>query len=418
MPNSEPWIERAGFVSFLVLVFSLGSMKPPIYSPFGPVTLTDLLLIICLMFVALAMIFGKFRLRSHPAFLMLSLFLLANTVSAIFSADVPRSIIKLIGSSYLVVLSVVAFTFVSTLERFRATILVWIAGASIPMLVALSAIVLFYLAPGNTWLADVTYHYGAVPVGTFPRVSSTMVTPGMLCNYLTVTLLLVLIAVRMEWMGKKLGVAAVFAIAVASVFTVSMMLGGFMLAAGLWLWRISEEKTTSRIALAAASISAIAFLAIAPVSINDAIAGTIAPSSRLLVWSDAVRTFLENPILGNGPGLPVASVVYENSDGSISLLTDAHNTFLNVAGQTGTLGLAGLLAVIFAVIRSGATMSRPKGDLRVIGTGLTMAFVCAFLYGGLTGSFEDARHLWILIGLIFAVDSIRSEDGDDLGSAV
>jgi hypothetical protein len=34
---------------------------------------------------------------------------------------------------------------------------------------------------------------------------------------------------------------------------------------------------------------------------------------------------------------------------------------------------------------------------------LLIAFVSGFIIQGLTGSFEDARHLWLTIGLIFVL---------------
>jgi len=47
----------------------------------------------------------------------------------------------------------------------------------------------------------------------------------------------------------------------------------------------------------------------------------------------------------------------------------------------------------------------------IILTGLGLAFCSAFVYQGLTGSFEDARHLWVLIGLVPAARDIY--DGRD-----
>jgi hypothetical protein len=45
--------------------------------------------------------------------------------------------------------------------------------------------------------------------------------------------------------------------------------------------------------------------------------------------------------------------------------------------------------------------------------GLSVAFVGTLLYQGLTGSFEDARHLWILIGLIGAIARMPATEGED-----
>jgi O-antigen ligase len=99
--------------------------------------------------------------------------------------------------------------------------------------------------------------------------------------------------------------------------------------------------------------------------------------------------------------------MFQNSDGTMSLLTDAHNTFLNVAAQAGILGLIGIIAIVAVVLRKG--FAKTEGSDFYILRGLAIAFVAALVYDGLTGSFEDARHLWVLMGLILATNKIASD---------
>src|SRR5688500_3965294 len=114
------------------------------------------------------------------------------------------------------------------------------------------------------------------------------------------------------------------------------------------------------------------FLAVAPVALwNQAGAEGLAPSSRLLVWKDAVNTFSADPVTGRGLGAGAAGVTYQNSDGTWSLLTDAHNVFLNVAAESGTIGLVALLLLIVAVLRT-AFAGDTSGDLRLVRVGLGM----------------------------------------------
>ncbi|MEO8042080.1 MAG: O-antigen ligase family protein, partial [Acidobacteriota bacterium] len=268
-------------------------------------------------------------------------------------------------------------------------------------------ILLFYFAHESSLLPDLTYHYGAVPLGNFPRISSTFVSASMFCNYLTVTLVFVLLAAKMKWIGSGLAAAITFAIAVSAIFTVSIALGGVALVAGSWVWAASTNKTIGRVALFASGAIALAFFAIAPFALLGL--PDITPSSRLLVWSDALKTFASDPLTGNGLGTAVADVMYQNSDGSWSILTDAHNTFLSVAAQGGILGLMGMIAIVIVTLRNG--LAKPRGDNIYILRGFSIAFLAAFLYDGMTGSFEDARHLWVLIGLILAANRIAS-DGD------
>jgi O-antigen ligase len=213
-----------------------------------------------------------------------------------------------------------------------------------------------------------------------------------------------LVAAKMKWIGTAMTVAIVIAMVVSALFTVSIALGGVALAVGLWLW-LTSDKRISRIGSIACGVIAVAFLAIAPFALT--LQPGFTASSRLLVWSEALHTFLADPLTGSGLGTAVANVVFQNSDGSWSVLTDAHNTFLNLAAQAGMPALIGMIAIIFLVLRRGFAKSEGR-DFYIL-RGLTIAFLAAFVYDGLAGSFEDARHLWILIGLILASNRIFSE---------
>jgi len=75
-------------------------------------------------------------------------------------------------------------------------------------------------------------------------------------------------------------------------------------------------------------------------------------------------------------------------------VSDAHNVFLNVAAQAGLVGLAGLLMLMAYAMR----LSRANSVALVLG----LTFLNGFAYQGLTGSFEDTRHLWVLFGILIA----------------
>jgi hypothetical protein len=84
-------------------------------------------------------------------------------------------------------------------------------------------------------------------------------------------------------------------------------------------------------------------------------------------------------------------------------LTDAHNVFLNVGAQSGLFAAAAIFALcIFVLI----PVFGPNGEVHLW---LMAAFAASFIIQGLTGSFEDARHLWVLIGLIIAVGHFSRE---------
>jgi O-antigen ligase len=80
-------------------------------------------------------------------------------------------------------------------------------------------------------------------------------------------------------------------------------------------------------------------------------------------------------------------------------LTDAHNVWLSVAAQEGIVGLLAFVSVVLFLLKGGGWF---KSDAS-IHAGLTIAFIGAFLYQRLSGSFEDARHIWVLMGMLAAV---------------
>ena len=125
----------------------------------------------------------------------------------------------------------------------------------------------------------------------------------------------------------------------------------------------------------------------------------------MMTWTDACHRFLDNPLIGTGIGSDAVAVRYVDPSGFLHLLTDAHNVFLNFAVQCGLLGLAAMILLVVKVARMTAPLR--LGDRNVLRLGLGLAWLDAFAYQGLTGSYEDARHLWVLLGLMLS--AIRLE---------
>jgi O-antigen ligase len=126
----------------------------------------------------------------------------------------------------------------------------------------------------------------------------------------------------------------------------------------------------------------------------------LAPAVRLLAWIDAARNFLVAPIFGHGIGIDPVRVLYQAPEASApSYVTDAHEIFLSLAAQCGIPGLLALCAIIWFVLHEARSAA---GSRRTIAFGLCIAWLSGFAIQGLVGSFEDSRHLWILLGLILS----------------
>lgn len=328
-------------------------------------------------------------------------YVLALGASCLVSANPVSSVGKWVGVVYLALLGCLVFDLAGEMRFVRRLVLVWMFAAAVTAVFSVVAIIGFYATPGQAWLQPLLSHYGSLPAGPYPRVRSVFANANMLCNYLTVAVCLLLAARSLGWVGRGAAAAMLGLLLVAAVATISPGLGGIALALALWGWWSMREQSPelARGSLFAGSL--VAVLVLAGMWVNLA-APLEEPSVRWLIWQDAWQTWLRHPWLGVGVGQDVVGVAYVTPSGVEQRLTDAHNMWLNIAGQAGLLGVAGLLGLCAWLLRA-AWQPAMQGDALV--AACAIAFVAAFLYQGMAGSFEDARHLWVLMGLLAAAGS-------------
>jgi O-antigen ligase len=206
--------------------------------------------------------------------------------------------------------------------------------------------------------------------------------------------------------------AAALSICVATVFTVSAALGGLAIAIGLYARQFHNKVQRFSILKAvfpAATFFAFCLLvytAVYPTKHGAEI--SLTPSPRWHTWTTSFHSFLAHPIFGNGLGVPLADVRNVTPAGVHEYLTDPHNAWLSVAGQTGVVGLVAYCALVvwlFRSIRGGNIVGETPAIIR---SALFGAFVVV-LYQTMSGSVEDMRHVWLLFGLIAAATEIRQE---------
>lgn len=130
-------------------------------------------------------------------------------------------------------------------------------------------------------------------------------------------------------------------------------------------------------------------------------------SERLHLWQAASRMTLENPVLGLGPGS--FSLFHLDYVDTMPLdinhdLTVAHNTYLEISGETGFLGLASFLSVLVAAYAGARSRWRRTGDL--LGAG-----VCVALLGTAAAAvFVTEQYflpLWLLAALGAGLAPVR-----------
>lgn len=124
----------------------------------------------------------------------------------------------------------------------------------------------------------------------------------------------------------------------------------------------------------------------------DLVAPLVEPSARLHLWGQAWDTWHGAFWRGKGLGQPPASLDYLAPDGLWKHLTDAHSTVLSLGAQGGVVAVAAFLGLVAWVW----WQSRPQAALAAMGTALLLAVG----YVGVSGSFEDARVLWVFMGVL------------------
>jgi O-antigen ligase len=391
----------------LALILALPLMNPPLR---GQVVAADLIFLLLAAALAAEVLTRRRRLAWLAGFGALLAWLAGLAPSLLATSGMSRSLFKLSTEFYLVGLALATAWLVDSEAMFRRAVLAWLAGTAIVALLAVASLAAFAIGSPQWLLAYSSYGFGSLPAGDYPRLSLSFVYANMACNYLTVSLGLLFVARDAGYVGRAAFGFLLAGILIAAMATVSPGLGGIALLGGLWLFvtRRSERPKLAKAALLLGLVAAglvLLALTVTPVPYPGApfhirLPGGIVlyPAVRVLVWSAALGQFLHHPLIGVGIGIDPIHVRFLNPSGELEELTDAHNIFLSIGAQCGIAGLAGLAAIIRAGSRTMA-MVRCRDFRRLL---LSATFLDVFVYQGLGGSFEDTRHIWVLLGLLIA----------------
>lgn len=404
---------RSAWAAAVILIVLAATMKPFLFIANQRLSPPDILFPAAFALMLAAVAARQLRIQFDRSYVYFAAYFAAMLISSIFSVDPRTSYLRLAGEAYLIGLATLVIIQLDSETRLKHAVYAWLTGTAAAALVAFVTMTLFYFSPDNWLLAHTLYTFGAVPVINFPRISSTMISASMFCNYLTVGVAAAFLAKERSWIGERVFGCVIVVIILAALSTISIGIGGIALVVGIcvYLTKVPTRPRLAQVSLALGIVIAAAFYmtsfaalrphSTSPYSVNVPILGNVQPSSRMLVWSSTLKTFSDDPLTGKGLGQPACAVSFENTDGSYSMLTDAHNIYLSVAAQNGIVGLAAMIALCFYLWR----LVRSSGDIAV--KLLWAAFVSAFLYQGLVGAYEDARHLWILIGMLSAASKLR-----------
>jgi len=417
-PAARSGLETVVFALFPMLIFSLGFMQPNIRFSGMRLQETDLIFPLFFIGVIAVALRRAIPIRPDRTFVLITVYFLTLASAAVFSVRPSASFPRLAGELFLILLALSAAFIVRSEKDFRLAVFAWIAASSLVCLIAVLTAALFYIDRDNVLLNYTLHHYGSLPPGNYPRVHSTFVYPSMLANYLTVSVVFLLFGKVKEWLRRSFWPLLILHLAAAG-FTVTPGLGGLILGIGLFVWVFRDSASSPRRASAALAIGILAAVGSVLVSAVttrpipsspfwfEPFGFRIDPTQRLLTWLGSWQTMLEYPLTGRGLGIDVARVYFDAPSGQKQMLTDAHNTWLNIGGQAGIPGfLASIMLTIALIGRS--LPFRPTGAAS-LRTMFGIAFIAAFVAQGFVGSFENARHLWVLIGLLIAAAKLADD---------
>lgn len=130
-----------------------------------------------------------------------------------------------------------------------------------------------------------------------------------------------------------------------------------------------------------------------------------------VLWPNAIRGFMTNPLLGTGYATLVKSNV-----GEFTYAESTDNDYLRMLGETGLLGTLAFLTTIYLVIRYSYLIlksSNTKADLLALGAiGATVALLVTATYIDIFESSKVAYTYWILVGMVaYRYDSLPLKKG-------
>ncbi len=266
---------------------------------------------------------------------------------------------------------------------------------------------------------------------TAPRLAGQI---GEKNRYAQIMLMLVPIGIFRFWGEKKnlmrllaavmtsliaMGAALAYSRGAAVGFVLMLMIMVFM--RYIKIWQVGIIVVLLAIVLAAVPTYATRLnsLQTLAASFSDDSAGVAsadgATLSRLTEMGAAGLVFLDHPILGVGPGLfPLYYQSYSDLIGLRTLNEDrqAHDLYVSIAAETGGLGLACFLVVIYMTLRGLARARKrwlqDEPEIANMATAYMLSIV-TYLTTGIFLHFAFIRYFWLIMALAAAVIYIAEQ---------
>ncbi|MCD5410537.1 MAG: O-antigen ligase family protein [Clostridiales bacterium] len=271
----------------------------------------------------------------------------------------------------------------------------------------------FKISMGGTWV-DVEA-FGEVTT----RAMGTLGNPNVLAKYLVIVGVMAVIIVLTE---KKIWERLFYGFCGAMIFTgllLSLSRGGWL--AFLFAITVFFVLTDKRLLIAIGTMGVLSIVMLPDIIMRRfASIANLADSSnayRISIWIGTIDLVQYHWLRGVGLGLEAFSYQYQYFVFGSALAVHSHNLFLQLASETGVLGLIAFFVFLLALWKW-AILSIPRMPCRknVIFTyGLLAAMAGHILHGMVEHVWFDPRILfffWVIIGLVISSVEIGVETND------
>jgi putative inorganic carbon (HCO3(-)) transporter len=245
------------------------------------------------------------------------------------------------------------------------------------------------------------------------RVFSTFGNPNLLAGFL---LVIISLAFSLSLYEKSFNIKTCFAVVTLAAGLCLIM----TYSRGLWLSLFATLFIYGKFydkRIFWASIPILTIIVFADANISARAASLINPADtssalRLALWDSAWQMILKHPVLGIGWGsywLVYPDYDYFIKDTSI-IIYHAHNMYLNIAAETGFLGLAAFLAVLWGHISAAFGVFLKTDDAGTKGLMLGMlAAMTGLIVSGFTDYILFGAQTAMLFWLLNAIIVCQSE---------
>lgn len=412
-------------IGLMLAVFTLPFERIPTYH-LGSVTIKIDQIFIGMTIIAwiLKLLFERRKIQPYFLSWPIMIFLLINLISLSYAYDTSRAITVFIFTIFVIAASVVTTNLVSNGQQLSKIIKILFLTTA---LVGIFGIYQFLgdivgLPNSLTLLKDI---YSKVVLG-FPRIQAFSMEPLYWANFLFVPLGL---AISYYLFNQKKIIATVPLLALIVLILVNIILGisrGAYVALGVMILffviflarRVLRAKTII-IALISVAILVGGVYEFLMISSPDSVERFISHAKiedyaqgesvqkRLKDYQIALDFWYESPVIGIGPGNYGPRYKNYPPHDEVSGWEIVNNQYLESLAETGVLGLAALGLIVVAIYwRSVSTYRKCRDQfLKATLLGLLAALTAILVQYNFFSTLYIV-HIWVLIGLIVAVQNI------------